>query len=754
MRISMAGFPDSAIPAPATASLARTARRAAIVFALLGVLIWAPTIKIAYYVADDVTVGLDLLDIALLSGAMAGLLTLLLLPLLWLVSAGRLVVALAIALASAAIVNAFMVPSPPNVLEGGVNMTLPVHPWKLAITGVFLTAAIALLWHPAAARAAAGGAVTGIMVHALGFSGVAMWGMPDQPSRLARMFDHAGSAWHLSPDRNILILSFDQMQGSVSSGVLRRHPELARRFDGFVAYSDAAAVYPNTRYSIASVLTGRMPQDSTQGWGWAVRGDNFVRVARRRGYAAALAADDLDCDVCVPKGPPAFERRHISRQFGLLLTLAVNQAFGGGEGVVPVLLRPVLERRMGVRALTYSWKIDLGAFRDTVARIRVDAPSPVLEYRHYFATHQPILFDRHCNLFDDDDLAGRQTLTGAGDEVYCVLSSVADLLDTLKAQGIYDRTMIVIASDHGYEASINNSPWDQLARELLFPGSGVTGFHNIKAVGTYNPTLLFKDFDAAGELRVSPRPSSLLDIAATVCESIGGCGEDLDGVSLRASVPADRERRYWRYHGGLTTRFEGGVDRLHDGLDTWWEVRSFRGPVAHALMLSIRIPHGMDALPGVAAGEAIDFRLNGNARSMKIYGWDRGERGGSWTLGRTARLAIPVDGLESPARLVVNARGMAPRRQDRLTLAVSVNGQPVGSYEFRHRSGYRTFAFDLPDDVASPVVVDFEIDEPRSPRQLGLSDDPRLLGVAVRWMKFETIAGDTPDVVRTSADAR
>jgi hypothetical protein len=109
---------------------------------------------------------------------------------------------------------------------------------------------------------------------------------------------------------------------------------------------------------------------------------------------------------------------------------------------------------------------------------------------------------------------------------------------------------------------------------------------NIKVAGAYNATIMFKDFQSRGTLERSTAPATLLDVTATVCESIGSCQLKLEGQSLRATIAADRERRYWRYFGG-STYSAGWEERFFKGLDKWFEVRAFRGSLSEGLVPSI-----------------------------------------------------------------------------------------------------------------------------------------------------------------------
>jgi arylsulfatase A-like enzyme len=253
---------------------------------------------------------------------------------------------------------------------------------------------------------------------------------------------------------------------------------------------------------------------------------------------------------------------------------------------VAFLTQPFVRQKLGPTAVKASWKLDADAFQASVRNAHLTSDRPVVQYRHYFATHQPILYDKDCRVTDELNVQSNQSLAGAEGEVTCVLTRFGEFVDKLKQLGVYDRTMLFLVSDHGYETNINASK-EPLAREFLFPGSATLGPMNIKPAGAYNPSLFFKDFGQRGPLREVGAPASLIDVSATVCAAMDGCGFPVEGRSLKDPIPNDRVRRYWRYFGGGDTRFEGGEDRLHRGMGKWWERRSFTGTIPAGLVPSL-----------------------------------------------------------------------------------------------------------------------------------------------------------------------
>ncbi len=65
---------------------------------------------------------------------------------------------------------------------------------------------------------------------------------------------------------------------------------------------------------------------------------------------------------------------------------------------------------------------------------------------------------------------------------------VADWMNTLKEMGVYDNTRIILVADHGYAL--------YQIREGLLEGT--------EDIMRYNPLLMFKDFDAQGEVKTDP----------------------------------------------------------------------------------------------------------------------------------------------------------------------------------------------------------------------------------------------------------
>src|SRR5690554_6372178 len=80
-------------------------------------------------------------------------------------------------------------------------------------------------------------------------------------------------------DWNMFVLSFDQVQGSFVHITNRAEPEIARSLHGVTLYPDAPSTYPNTLYSLASLLLGRPSENSRESLKESFQSPESLRAA-------------------------------------------------------------------------------------------------------------------------------------------------------------------------------------------------------------------------------------------------------------------------------------------------------------------------------------------------------------------------------------------------------------------------------------------------------------------------------------------
>jgi hypothetical protein len=117
------------------------------------------------------------------------------------------------------------------------------------------------------------------------------------------------------------------------------------------------------------------------------------------------------------------------------------------------------------------------------------------------------------------------------------------------------------------------------------------------------------------------------------------------------------------------------------------------------------------------------------------YGWSTAEPGFRWTDGHDAAL---VFALRSSRDLVVTMRasGFLVPGSPKQRVSLALNGSVLSNFEITDISA-REYTIELPVKILrAQNVLTFSLPDAASPQSLGLSKDPRQLGLALYWLKF------------------
>lgn len=115
--------------------------------------------------------------------------------------------------------------------------------------------------------------------------------------------------------------------------------------------------------------------------------------------------------------------------------------------------------------------------------------------------------------------------------------------------------------------------------------------------------------------------------------------------------------------------------------------------------------------------------------SMLQHGWSSVEQDFVWSIGNEAEVLLNFRNAE-PRRVTFDLSAFLPKESFRQTLRVLLNGKPQTELTFSHTAQRHQVAIDI--DESSPISrVTFEIQQPISPKQLGMSVDDRGLGIAL-----------------------
>ena len=133
----------------------------------------------------------------------------------------------------------------------------------------------------------------------------------------------------------------------------------------------------------------------------------------------------------------------------------------------------------------------------------------------------------------------------------------------------------------------------------------------------------------------------------------------------------------------------------------------------------------------------IVFGQGGNSEPLKVTGWSKTEEKFTWTEGTSAQLRVQLPPANEP--VVLKVKMAALTKQPELptqSVEVYINNQKIVEW---HVADSAEFTAPMPNTITKaggPVLIEFRTPQATSPKALGLSADPRILGVCCVDLEF------------------
>jgi hypothetical protein len=187
----------------------------------------------------------------------------------------------------------------------------------------------------------------------------------------------------------------------------------------------------------------------------------------------------------------------------------------------------------------------------------------------------------------------------------------------------------------------------------------------------------------------------------------------------REELPDHLHALFWHRHGDAMRRIgytDGGLSAI--------EICQADGSIAKP----------------VRAGTTLTFGISGNGISALVRGWGAPEEWGTWSVGKQASLkfAIATD-QDFPLKADLSYRSFVPHADCTLRVICRTDRVEVDSWACTPATWTGVRHLTLPPGSLGPdgaVTLEFVISEPRSPTELGLSPDSRLLGIGIESLHF------------------
>ncbi len=149
---------------------------------------------------------------------------------------------------------------------------------------------------------------------------------------------------------------------------------------------------------------------------------------------------------------------------------------------------------------------------------------------------------------------------------------------------------------------------------------------------------------------------------------------------------------------------------------------------------------GGGALNEYSYGTKISFAKGGNAAAMQVSGWSTSEPQFTWTEGNSAVLALRIPPADGAVALKVRASAFIKDPElPSQPVEVYVNDLKIADWQVSQVSE-QTAA--LPQDLAKAgglLTFSFRLPKAISPKEAGISADPRVLGLCVYEIALQKV---------------
>lgn len=326
----------------------------------------------------------------------------------------------------------------------------------------------------------------------------------------------------MSNDTNFIILVLDAVDAGTLSQVVEENPEYESVFDDFTYYENTLGAYTYTKHSIPFILSGDWYENKgafNEYVNSSIQDSQLFSELEAERYKMALYDHDLKLDANVFNGD--FDNMVISQgkvksytKFtSLILQLAgikyapydLKHFFYDS----PSQLEQVREVSTDAGDKLFYWE------NPTFYKRLQEEPITTIDdkcfkFIHLEGAHVPYRYDKNLNLISNGTYK---------DNIEASITLVKGYLEKLKEGNVYDNSVIIILSDHGYSELAN-------------------------ARGRQNPALFVKGINEKHEMNVDHAPISYADLQTAYQRLLAG-KESKESFDYKEGDT--RERRFLLY---------------------------------------------------------------------------------------------------------------------------------------------------------------------------------------------------------------
>lgn len=541
-------------------------------------------------------------------------------------------------------------------------------------------------------------------------------------SPLAGKFKTIQETFTFHKHNNTIVLVLDTYQSDAFQEILDRYPDETDFLDGFQFFPDAVAGYPTTKYSIPSILTGKLYKNEFpyitvnqikfyENWIGKYFQEKNYGVTGDFGYINTGSDVEVFSSPAIrvfqlfglTAGQISFFERGFFRAAPIVIKARI---YDQGQWTFSKFLFGLVNKDAPPEPHFGDW-LFARAFKAQANNSSDNAGE--FKFFHLMGAHDPLSLNENYQYIENIE----NTREGYLNQARGVLKLTRGLIEKLKELDIYDNAEILIVADHGAKLK----PIDMQGNESDFE---IPVVH----IGSARPLFLYKKPNAARErLKINNIPMHLAYIPCLLSRSgTTGCDE-YDKVMLGESVI----RHHYHYSWDDNFWFTDFAPSMR-----LYEVNGDSRNFSSWKNSSRSFAEGKEFITnGYSVGEMIDFGKSGRSNEYIVNGWSSQEAAYRWTEGNRAKLRFRLKDMPSRnLQLQATICGFSPDGESPQNISIQANGIPVGSWDIL---GKQTINAMIPRVAfkSGELTLYFMIEKPTSPYELDQSSDTRKLGLCL-----------------------
>jgi len=336
--------------------------------------------------------------------------------------------------------------------------------------------------------------------------------------------------FEMSSEENFIILLLDAIDEKCFWQIWEQHPEYQQAMEDFTFYDNALTGYPYTDQALPLMLSGEWYENGEPFREYELRiyrESPFFERLKKEGYTLSMYDDEMQFEVGSMEETFANLTSAKSSLYDPVLFLKRQMKMVGVK-YAPWLLKPycwfdptkLRHQQMGAKGEElFVWK-NKNFYEDVKSEEVSLVDGKRFKLIHLMGAHVPFYYDQYVNEVEDADY------------FTCIESSMTvtmAYLEKLKEAGVYDNSIILVLSDHGYNIS---------GDAVRIPQ------RNEDSTGRQHPILFIKGLQEKHDLQISGAPVSYEDLAGAYQRLLEGAPSD---AVFEYQEGDYRERRYLLY---------------------------------------------------------------------------------------------------------------------------------------------------------------------------------------------------------------